>query len=284
MRKNSGAVWMLVFFLAIGLMALYPVRASLSAPQEGKAEEKEKKDKKDKKGEEDKEKDDINSGKPILWQEPTDIESRDLFYGSGGREGAPEQASKFTFVRRSSGGTSEKIVVNDDKGRSWTVKFGPEARPETAASRLVWAAGYHVDDVYFVREAHIEGRGGFDVYDVRFERRDDGFKDLGPWQWDANRFAGTRELQGLKTLMALLNNWDIKDENNKVVRPNKESGRDRSLRIYYVSDLGGTLGSTGNSLRKVFFFGDLPAGSKGDAEAYANQAFIDGVRDGKVIF
>src|SRR5262245_61033587 len=34
----------------------------------------------------------------ILWQEPNDIERRDLFYGNGGQAGAPNTASKFTFL------------------------------------------------------------------------------------------------------------------------------------------------------------------------------------------
>ena len=221
---------------------------------------------------------------PALWQEPTDIQTRDLFYGSGGRDGAPDPGGKFKFVRRSKSGTSEKIIVDDDKGRSWTVKFGSEARPETAAARIVWAAGYHVDQDYFVKSAHIEGRGGFDVSDVRFERRDDGFKDEGSWSWHSNPFNGTRELQGLKVLMALLNNWDLKDVNNKILQPDKASGRDRSERIYYVSDLGATFGSTGSFFSKLPFFGNAPAGSKGIPDAYAGQVFIDRISGGHVLF
>jgi hypothetical protein len=224
---------------------------------------------------------DPNAGRAVLWQEPASIESLDLFKGPGD---APDPSDKFVFLRRSTSGTSEKIIVEDSKGRQWTVKFGPEARPETAATRLVWAAGYHVDQTYFVKEAHIEGRGGFDVWDVRFERRDDGFKELSFWSWRTNKFAGTRELNGLRTLMALINNWDIKDENNKIVRPNKESGLDRNLRIFYVGDLGGTLGATGNPLRKIPLLSDLPGGSKGKPDAFAAQPFIDGVANGEVIF
>ena len=141
-----------------------------------------------------------------------------------------------------------------------------------------------MDQDYFVKEAHIEGRGGFDVYDVRFERKDDGLKTLDNWLWSSNTFNGKRELQGLRVLMALINNWDLKDVNNKIVRPNKESGGDRDSRIFYVSDLGGTLGATGNPFAKVVFFGDLPAGSKGEPGSFANQTFIDGVQNGKVIF
>ena len=221
---------------------------------------------------------------PILWQEPADIESRDLFYGPGGRDAAPDPSDKFTFVRRSSSGTSEKIIVDDGKGRSWTVKFGAEARPETAASRIVWAVGYHVDQDYFVKRTHIEGRGGFDVWDVRFERRDDGFKEIGLWLWNSSPFNGTRELEGLKVLMALLNNWDLKDVNNKIVQPNKSSGGDRSERVFYVADLGATLGSTGSFFHKLPFFGSAPAGSKGIPDSYSRQVFIDSVSGGRVHF
>jgi hypothetical protein len=220
----------------------------------------------------------------MLWEDPADIESRDLVNGPGGAEGAPDPNGKFTFVERSKKGTSEKIHVVDDKGRKWTVKFGPEAKPETAATRIVWAAGYHVDQDYFVKRTHIEGRGGFNVWDVRFERRDDGYKEDGLWSWEANPFNGTRELQGLKVLMALLNNWDLKTDNNKISRPDKKSGGDRDSLVYYVADLGATFGSTGSVLSKLPFFGSAPAGSKGQPNAYAMQPFIDGVKNGQVAF
>ena len=222
----------------------------------------------------------------MLWQE-RNVESLDLFNGPGGAEGAPDPNGKFTFEKRVSSGTSEKIHVTDDKGRKWTVKFGSEAKPETAASRITWAAGYHVDQDYFVKRAHVDGRGGFDVWDVRFERRDDGYKEdkeEGLWSWHSNPFMGTRELQGYRVLMALLNNWDLKDVNNKVVRPDKKSGGDREERIYYVADLGGTLGSTGNFIRKIPGFSNAPAGSKGKPQDYAGQQFIDGVKNGEVVF
>src|SRR5262249_36646805 len=119
----------------------------------------------------------------VMWSEPTDISSRDLFNGPEGPEGAPDPQSKFTFEKRDTGGTSEKIHVTDDKGRKWNVKFGAEVKPETAASRIAWAVGYHVDQNYFVKRTHIEGRGGFDVWDVRFKRRDDGTKNVGLWSW-----------------------------------------------------------------------------------------------------
>ena len=220
----------------------------------------------------------------VMWQEPHDLESRDLFYGIGGSRGAPDPASRFKFIRRQGSPTdpSEKIVVEDEQGRRWTVKFGPEARPETTATRIVWAVGYHTDQDYFVKRAHIEGRGGFDVWDVRFERRDDGFDDEGYWSWKQNPFDNTRELQGLKVLMALLNNWDLADANTKVVRDTR-SGEGRLL--YYISDLGASLGTTGSWVTRLPGNADAAGpGSRGDAEAFARHPFIEAVRDGQVVF
>lgn len=228
-----------------------------------------------------------SASKPVqlLWEEPTDIETRDLFYGIGGREGAPDPSGKFTFVRREGApdDTSEKIIVEDDRGRTWTVKFGWEAGPETTASRLVWAAGYHTDQDYFVSRAHIHGRGGFDVWDVRFERDDDGFKKVGRWDWNSNPFVGTRELDGLKTLMALLNNPDVRTDNNKIVHPKKKSA-DARKHIYYVNDLGATFGSTGLWFSNLPILSLLAADTKGVVEDYVRHGFIEGTRNGEVIF
>jgi len=248
--------------------------------------DKAKKEPKTDKGEKKEKKKDSGSKElqPVLWEEPTDLESRDLFNGPAGPDGAPDPKGKFTFVERSKSGTSEKINVDDDRGRKWQVKFGAEARPAPTASRIVWALGYHTDQDYFVKRTHIEGRGGFDVWDVRFKRRDDGFKEEGTWSWHAGPFAGTREFQGLKVLMALINNWDLKEENNKIIRAKKKSGGDRDELIYYVSDLGATFGKTGSVFRKIPGFQSAPAGSKGEAGPYHDQLFIEKVSNGQVVF
>jgi len=246
------------------------------ANKEPKADKGEKKEKKKDSG--------SKELQPVLWEEPTDLESRDLFNGPAGPDGAPDPKGKFTFVERSKSGTSEKINVDDDRGRKWQVKFGAEARPAPTASRIVWALGYHTDQDYFVKRTHIEGRGGFDVWDVRFKRRDDGFKEEGTWSWHAGPFAGTREFQGLKVLMALINNWDLKEENNKIIRAKKKSGGDRDELIYYVSDLGATFGKTGSVFRKIPGFQSAPAGSKGEAGPYHDQLFIEKVSNGQVVF
>jgi hypothetical protein len=223
----------------------------------------------------------------VLWQPPADIECRDLFYGAGGREGAPDPSTPFTYLRRLKTGTQKKIVVRDVHDREWKVKFGPEARPETAATRIVWAVGYHVDQDYFVPRARIVGEKNIDARDVRFERRDDGYKEVGNWSWDDNPFLGTREFEGLKVVMALLKNWDLTTRNNDIVRRKKES----DLHIYYVADLGATLGRTGTFLNGIPLFGNMPVNlsfapnkAKGNPHAFADERFIREVRGGRVYF
>ena len=218
----------------------------------------------------------------VIWREPFDLESRDLFYGIGGKKGEPDPSDTYRFLGKVTSGHAEKIRVEDSRNRRWTVKFGEEPRPETAASRIVWAVGYHTDQDYFVEQANIEGRGI--VRDVRFERDDDDFKKVDRWEWNSNPFVETRELDGLKVLMALLSNFDLKKENNKIVRASSKRPGDPETQIYYVNDLGASLGSTGRWFGGLPIFGELPAGSKGSAAEFNRERFVDNVRSGIVTF
>jgi hypothetical protein len=153
------------------------------------------------------------------------------------------------------------------------------------ATRIVWAVGYHTDEDYFVERVHIDGMpGGGDAQRVRFKRRHHGFKNVGVWSWESNPFLGTRQLDGLKVLMVLMNNWDLKASNNKIVRPDKRSGEDPNERIYYVGDLGATFGKTGSLARELHLPADPAAGSRDKPAQFAQQAFIDKVRSGTVQF
>ena len=221
----------------------------------------------------------------VMWREPADLETRDLYFGIGGKNGEPDLTNTFRLLGKDNSGHAKKIKVEDSKHHRWTVKFGDEPRPETVASRIVWAVGYHTDQDYFVDQANVEGHGP--VRDVRFERDNDGYKKVGRWDWDKNPFEGSREFDGLKVLMALLNNYDLKTENNKIVSPKKkntgESG-ERDIHIYYVGDLGATFGSTGKWFGSLPVFGELPTGTKGTARDYSEQQFITGVNGGIVAF
>ena len=228
--------------------------------------------------EKDKKKKPTPTGTPVLWREPTDIASRNLLLGPGGEEMKPD-LSRITFVREETGGYSKKYRVKDGAGRTWVAKIGKESQSETAASRLVWAAGYYAEVQYLAPRVTIEGKGEFE--NVRFEARPDAWDRLDIWKWEQNPFKGTRELQGLKVLMALLENWDIKDDNNKVIYvPASEAGRDE-LR-YVISDLGATFGKTDSPggvsswLRQI-------RGTRNEPGDFAGDKFITGVQAGKVV-
>lgn len=213
-------------------------------------------------------------GTPVLWR-AQDADSLDLFHGPGGRGMQPD-LSRLTFIEEEKGGYSTKYRVRDRSGRVWVAKVGKEAQSETAASRILWAAGYMTEITYLAPRATIPGKGTFE--NVRFEARPAGVERHGDWKWDANPFKGTREFQGLKVLMVLLNNWDIKDENNVLL-----SGRDqrngRPEIRYAISDLGATFGDEGGGP-----FWRITR-SRNEPEEFSHDKFIDEVeRDGRVDF
>ncbi len=178
-------------------------------------------------------------GTPVLWREPVDIESRDLFLGAGGEAMKPD-LSRVTYVEKKKGGTSTKYRVRDGQGQEWIAKLGKEPQAETAANRLIWALGYETEIGYLAPRLTIEGKGTFE--NVRLEARPKNVDRVGDWEWENNPFLGTPELQGLKILMVLMNNWDIKDSNNEIIAPLQPAGSE--LR-YIISDLGATFGKTG---------------------------------------
>ncbi len=209
-----------------------------------------------------------------LWRAPKDIVSENLFYGRGGQEHQPR--GPFTFENEDLDGTNPKYNVQDQDGVKWKIKLGAEARPETAATRLVWAVGYHTDEDYFLPVVQVNGlpshvhRGqdsiepGGVMRNVRL-KREDLSKKVGNWSWHDNPFAGTREMDGLRVMMAVINNWDLKDENN-AIRDFKKGDEDGDTREYEVSDLGATFGTTGRELSHTK--------SKGNLYSYAKSTFI----------
>jgi hypothetical protein len=209
----------------------------------------------------------------VLWRRPVDISSRNLFYGPGGEEHQPRGV--FTFLKEDLEGTNPKIIVRDQSGVKWTVKLGAEARPETAATRLVWAVGYFANEDYFLPNLKVQNmpprlkRGqnlialDGSLPNVRLKRHLEHEKKRGHWSWRENQFAGTRELNGLRVLMALINNWDLTDENTAIY---ERTDHPDSERIYMVSDLGSTFG-TGNLT--------WPLGrARGNLQTYSHSKFI----------
>jgi len=180
------------------------------------------------------------------------VAALNILDGPGGKALAP--GTDFRFIGESKGGTALKFYVEDENGVRWKVKLGPEAKGETAATRLVWAAGYFTDEDYYRPQIRVQGMkplsrgekyisdGGL-VREARLKRADDGKKSQG-WSWYETRVAGTREFNGLRVMMALINNWDLKADNNSVYDQGGAGQR------YLVSDLGASLGRTGSSFSR----------------------------------
>lgn len=184
----------------------------------------------------------------VLWRDPGNIRNRDLYYGPGSKERAP--VPPFHFLKEVKEGGMPKFEVEDAHGVKWRVKLGPEAQAETAATRLVWAAGYNAEEAYYFDRTRVDGmkplsRGqkyveGDAVRGARFEPRRKNVERGERWDWNKNPFKNTRELNGLKTMMVLLNNWDTFKKNNRVLHD-----KDSRESNYTVTDLGATFGAVG---------------------------------------
>jgi len=227
----------------------------------------------------------IPGAKATLWRDPADIASRNLLYGSGGEGHQPR--GTFTFVQEDLEGSNPKFDVRDQDGVKWKVKLGAEARPEVAASRLVWAAGYFTNEDYFLQDLQVQGlphlHRGQDLvaadgtlHAVRLKRSNKSEEKVGMWQWSSNPFVGTREFNGLRVLMALVNNWDLKDSNNAVYQQKHSDNPGESGYIYLVSDLGASFGPTGFKLSVE--------ASRGNLDAYKRSKFIGNVTPDYVDF
>ena len=134
-----------------------------------------------------------------------------------------------------------KYRVRDGSNREWVVKVGGEPRPETVAGRLVWAAGYYTDITWLEPRIEIEGVGVFE--NAKFEARSKGVKRLDEWLWDDNPFIGTTEFQALKVLLVLLDNWNLKNENNTILYT--RGGEAEAELLYIISDFDTTSDKSG---------------------------------------
>jgi hypothetical protein len=213
----------------------------------------------------------VETGKPVIWKS-VNVRQRDLYLGPGGRAMMPN-LRRITFIRKETGGNNLKYRIKDASGRVWVAKIADESQPETAAVRLLWAIGYETEVNYLVPELTIPGKGAFK--NVRLEARPSDIDRQDRWSWNDNPFAGSKELQGLKIMMALINNWDLKDGNNIIL----QAGRERR---YVVSDLGSAFGKFA-PLGVTFFnrFGR----SVNRPDHYVKSEFVKGIEeDGNIDF
>jgi hypothetical protein len=212
-----------------------------------------------------------------LWESPTNLPTRDLYYGPWGREHAPDPTATYTLVERKHTGVNLGMTVRDPQGREWSVKqpypggLDDEGPVEVTLSRLLSAIGYHQPPVYHLAAftlkddwgAHIEPGG-------RFRVKHASLKDAGSWRWEENPFIGSRPYQGLLALLMMFNSTDLKNSNNTLYELKKGERIDR---WYVVRDIGAALGDTNRF-----------APRKGHVETFERQPFILGVNGGYVDF
>lgn len=195
----------------------------------------------------------LGSAPAILWREPTDIKSRNLIYGQGGPEHQP--VGKLSYIKEKLNGVNPKFDVRDEAGIRWGVKMGNEAKPETAATRLIWAVGYFTNEDYYLPELKVGGnmpltRGQNLIKDgkiqgVRLKRHNKGEHQVADWSWDNNPFVGTKELDGLKVMMELICNTDLKTVQQHVY--DYEGIEQR----YVAADVGASFGKAGKTFLRT---------------------------------
>ena len=213
----------------------------------------------------------------VLWVEPTDLPSRDLFYGPWGKQNAPNPADTFTLVETKHSGVNLGMTVKDSQDREWSVKtpypggLDSEAPVEVAVSRLLSAVGYPQPPVYFLPAFRLkDDLGTRDMVGGRFRLKDARLTDEGEWRWEENPFIGTKPYQGLQVILMMFNSTDLKNSN--ITLYHRRYG-DLVEQWYAVPDLGAALGDY-----------DRFTPRKNNANAFEKTAFINGVSNGYVDF
>jgi hypothetical protein len=228
-----------------------------------------------------------------LWQEPSDLPSRDLFHGPWGAQNAPDPNATYTFLKPKEGGVNPGVVVRDPQGRTWSVKQSPlddgkassidvqgaEGPVEVTVSRILSAVGYHQPPVYFLPTFTMTDTSGTRQHPGgRFRLETESLHKVGEWPWRENPCVGTRPYNGLLAMLLMFNSWDLKDENNTLYEVRNEGPVHR---WYVVRDLGAALGETGrfNSLSRRW-----NRAKRNDIDTFERHTFIEGVDEGFVKF
>lgn len=210
-----------------------------------------------------------------LWEEPTDLAERNLFDGPWGKDLAPNPTATYAFVSEKTVGVSPGFAVTDEHGVEWSIKQGPEAKVEVVASRVLSAVGYHQPPVYYLPQWSLSGGPSPRVQpEARFRPKHTVLKDVGEWSWHQNPFIGTRPYDGLRVLMMILNESDLKNSNNTLYEVD-EPGDTQNVahRRYVVRDIGAALGETGRLGPR-----------RNDLALFERIGFIKSVKNGAVDF
>jgi hypothetical protein len=244
----------------------------------------------------------FDASQAVVWRDPGQVEARDMRYGPGGP--ALQPRAPFTFEKEDMTGRSPKVRVRDGNGRTWVVKFGVEARPDTFSSRLAWAVGYYAEPNYYLEGEILHGAHGLTraqsyidengrAQGGRFQLRtkDPEYMAGYSWGWEKNPFTDTPQMNGLRILMMLVSNWDDKDirddqegialrfhEVKKYMRPGTNNAIERQdgRYVFFIDDWGASMGRWGGATSR----------SKWDYDGFLEESahFVSGARDGQVEF
>jgi hypothetical protein len=215
-----------------------------------------------------------------LWQEPADLETRDLFNGPGGAAGAP-QGSSFAFVAADTTGYSPGYEVRDAQGNVWGVKLGKEAQPEIVTSRILWAIGFHQPPSYYLTSWTMTGQQAGPKEAARFRPEPKQAEVVEDWSWYENPFVNTRPFKGLVVANLIMTNWDWKTSNNKIYEYRDGSS---PARRYVVRDVGASLGKfTSPAILRAFRLRGMQ-GTRNDLEGFEQQGFIERMTENDVDF
>ena len=208
-----------------------------------------------------------------LWTAPE--AGRDLFYGVGGKALVPDVSARYTVIEIKRSGFSRGYTLKDPDGHEWSAKFPPEAPTEVTASRLLWGAGYHQPPIYYLAEWNAaKAPSPNPQLPARFREKAPDLRGLdakGSWSYYHNPFVGTRQMNALLVLQALLGNSDLKEQQNVIYT--LEEPLEGTKRWYVARDLGQAFGRTGVL--------DAP---RGDIVVFEQTPFIRGIKNGHVQF
>lgn len=213
----------------------------------------------------------------VMWVEPTDLATRDLYNGPWGAEHAPDPMDIYDLLEMKHSGVNLGVTVKDSKGREWSVKqpfpgnLDSEAPIEVVVSRLLSAIGYRQPPVYHLPAFTLKDDFGRRVeVGGRFRLKVDGLKEVGNWDWAANPFVGSKEYQGLIVLLMMFSSSDLKNSNNSLYE-HREG--DLVEHWYLTRDIGSAFGDTNRFVPR-----------KNHPDAFEREPFILGVTNGYVDF
>lgn len=215
-----------------------------------------------------------------LWNEPHDLERRDLRWGAAPAHLAPSASVEYEVRKLDTTGYSSGYDVVGPDGREWDIKVGKEAQTEVVLSRILWALGYHQPAVYHVTGWKLTGTFDDEGEPARFRLESD-YENGGEWAWLENPFTETRAFRGLIAINLLLSNWDFKTSNNRIYVTN---GPDGPVRRYVVQDLGAAFGKPrmARSNKLLLLVPGRGVGTRNDIDDFEDTRLIRDIRGAEV--